>query len=112
MRNIEYDKEDLVGVKILETKWKHKAVEAIHRWLTDEVWSDEITRNTLKNYEYPPGPFTKFLYYFAGECYEAGWGVMVDFNERKQQIYLVNHYYKWMHHLRNGIEKQLNPYNP
>lgn len=31
---------------------------------------------------------------------QAGWGVMVDFNEHAQRIYLVDPYYKWMHKLR------------
>jgi hypothetical protein len=52
------------------------------------------------------GPFTKFLYYFAGRC-ECGWGVMIDFNEQKQLVYLTDHYYKWMHSIRDDIERYL-----
>lgn len=83
--------------------WKEKAKKEIYRWLTDESYSDEI----IKNSKIPVGPFTKFLYRFAAECPTAGWGVMVDFNEHSQKIYLVDRYYKWMHNLRDEIQEAL-----
>lgn len=46
------------------------------------------------------GPFTKFLYHFASLC-ECGWGVLIDFNERSQRVFLPDRYYKWMHQLRD-----------
>lgn len=82
--------------------WKDIAKKEIHRWLTDEAYSEEVTRTRLSKDENPPGPFTKFLYHFAWLC-ECGWGVMIDFNEYRQRIYLVDRYYKWMHTLRDEI---------
>jgi hypothetical protein len=85
------------------SSWREIAKQQIKRWLEDDFFSDEITREMLKNDDNPPGPFTKFLYWFALSCDGAGWGVMVDFSERNQQIYLVDKYYKWMHKLRDEI---------
>ena len=84
--------------------WEEIARGEIYKWLNDDEYSEKITRETLSKDENPPGPFTKFLYHFAFVC-EARWGVMIDFNERKQRIYLVNNYYKWMHKLRDEIEE-------
>lgn len=80
--------------------WNRIAHLEITRWLDDESYRDEICKTTMIN-EFM-GPFTKFLYHFAYMC-ECDWGVMVDFNERKQQVYLTDHYYKWMHKLRDEI---------
>jgi hypothetical protein len=82
------------------SSWKEIAVKEITRWLEDDEYKDKICRTTMT--EELLGPFTKFLYHFAWLC-ESGWGVMVDFNERTQRIYLTNFYYKWMHTLRDEI---------
>jgi hypothetical protein len=80
--------------------WEKKARHEIYRWLTDDKFQDEVTRTTMKDCMI--GPFTKFLYHFACEC-QCGWGVMVDFNERSQRVFLCDRYYKWMHKLRDEI---------
>lgn len=80
--------------------WEQIARKEIHKWLTDEAYEKEVTESTMKNERMRP--FTKFLYHFAYLC-ECGWGVMVDFDERKQRVYLPDHYYKWMHKLRDEI---------
>jgi hypothetical protein len=85
--------------------WKVKAYKEIYRWLTDESYEKEICDTTMKNESM--GPFTKFLYHFASECEGVGWGVMVDFNERSQRVFLTDRYYKWMHKLRDEIEADL-----
>lgn len=82
--------------------WKAIAQKEIERWLTDDDYREQVTRETLSKDENPPGEFTKFLYHFAFIC-ETGWGVMIDFNERSQRIYLTDHYYKWMHKIRDEI---------
>lgn len=82
------------------SSWKEIAINEIRRFITDEAYEKEVCDSTMKN-EFM-GPFTKFLYHFAWLC-ECGWGVMIDFNERKQRIYLTDHYYKWMHQLRDEI---------
>jgi predicted RNA-binding protein len=46
------------------------------------------------------------LYWFALSC-ETGWGVMVDFNDYAQRIYLCDHYYKWMHKLRDKLMEEV-----
>lgn len=84
--------------------WEQIARKEIHKWLTDEAYEKEVTESTMKNESM--GPFTKFLYHFAYLC-ECGWGVMVDFDERKQRVYLPDHYYKWMHKLRDEILSEL-----
>lgn len=84
--------------------WEQIARKEIHKWLTDEAYEKEVTESTMKN-EWM-GPFTKFLYHFAYLC-ECGWGVMVDFDERKQRVYLPDHYYKWMHKLRDEILSEM-----
>jgi hypothetical protein len=84
------------------SSWERIAKKQILRWLNDDEFSSRITRETLKNDEHPPGPFTKFLYWFACSC-QAGWGVMVDFNEYRQRVYLTDKYYKWMHKLRDEL---------
>lgn len=83
------------------SSWKEVAKAEITKWLDEEDYRNEITKNTLSG-EYI-GEFTKFLYYFAGLC-QCGWGVMVDFNERSQRVFLPDHYYKWMHKLRDEIQ--------
>ena len=80
--------------------WESIAQKEIRRWYNNEDYQNEICQSTMTGEMM--GPFTKFLYHFAFLC-ECGWGVMVDFNERKQQIYLTDHYYKWMHKLRDEI---------
>ncbi len=80
--------------------WGQIAHKEISRWLDDQAYQDDICRTTMIN-EYM-GPFTKFLYHFAAKC-QAGWGVMVDFNERQQKVHLTDHYYKWMHKVRDEI---------
>ena len=78
--------------------WEKIARKEIYKWLTDKAYEKEVTESTMKNESM--GPFTKFLYHFAYLC-ECGWGVMVDFDERKQRVYLPDHYYKWMNKLRD-----------
>ncbi len=85
--------------------WKEKARSEIYRWLTDDEFSERVIKETMKNEMI--GPFTKFLYHFAHECQSAGWGVMVDFNERSQKVHLTDRYYKWMHKLRDEIQEAL-----
>jgi len=84
------------------SSWTTIAKQQIERWLDDEEFSDYISREVLRNDENPPGPFTRFLYWFGFSC-EAGWGTMVDFNEYSQRTHLVDKYYKWMHKLRDEI---------
>ena len=82
--------------------WRSIAENEIRHYLENENYRDHIDKTTMVN-EYM-GPFTKFLYHFASKC-ECGWGVMVDFNEKSQRVFLPNHYYKWMHKLRDEIEE-------
>ena len=100
---MEREKYKVEGPRKLSS-WKEIAKAEIKRWLTDEAYEKEVTESTMKNEMM--GPFTKFLYHFAWLC-ECGWGVMVDFNERSQRIYLPDHYYKWMHKLRDEVEAEL-----
>jgi len=86
------------------SSWKEIAKAEIKRWLTDKSYEKEVTKNTMKN-EYM-GPFTKFLYHFAYLC-ECGWGVMIDFSERGQKVFLPDHYYRWMHKLRDEVITEL-----
>lgn len=83
------------------SSWKSIAKREISRWLNDQEYADKITRETMTGESM--GPFTKFLYHFASQCRCAGWGVMIDFNERTQRVFLPDHYYKWMHKLRDEI---------
>lgn len=80
--------------------WEEIARREIVKWLDHEEYKEEINRTTMTGESM--GPFTKFLYHFASLC-ECGWGVMVDFDERKQRVFLPDHYYKWMHKLRDEI---------
>lgn len=82
------------------SSWKKLAQREISKWLNDDEYRKEVTATTMKNESM--GEFTKFLYHFAYLC-ECGWGVMVDFDERKQRVFLPDHYYKWMHKLRDEI---------
>lgn len=82
--------------------WEQIAKRQILRYLNDEDFRHYIATEVMKLDENPPGPFTRFLYWFALSC-QAGWGVMVDFNDRAQRIYLVDPYYKWMHTLRDEL---------
>jgi len=84
------------------SSWKKIAWKQIERWLDDDEFREYVSKEVLKNADNPPGPFTRFLYWFGFSC-EAGWGTMVDFNERSQQSHLVDKYYKWMHQLRDEI---------
>ena len=84
--------------------WENYARIEIQKWLANDSYSEEITNTIMKNENI--GPFTKFLYYFGFRC-ESPWGVMIDFDERKQRIFLTNHYYKWMHKLRDEIQETL-----
>ena len=86
------------------SSWRTIAIQEIKRWIDDEAYSDYITANVMKN-EWM-GPFTKFLYHFAFQCKGCGWGLMVDFNERAQRVFLPNRYYEWMHKLRDEIYEQ------
>lgn len=87
------------------SSWKKHAYREIKRWIEDDEYRDKVTAETLSKDDNPPGPFTKFLYHFGFMC-ECGWGVMIDFNERSQRIFLTDHYYKWMHKLRDEIYLQ------
>lgn len=86
------------------SSWREIAKMEIRKWLTHETYKDEICATTMKA-EFM-GPFTKFLYHFAGLC-QCGWGVMIDFNERSQKVFLPDHYYKWMHKLRDQVIVEL-----
>lgn len=86
------------------SSWELIARKEIVRFLTDEDYQEEIFLTTMVNCDI--GPFTKFLYYFAWKC-ECGWGVMIDFNEYKQRVFLPDRYYKWMHKLKEEIESGL-----
>lgn len=88
------------------SSWKEIAKAEIKRWYTDEAYEKEVTESTMKNEMM--GPFTKFLYHFAFLC-ECDWGVMVDFDKRKQRVFLPDHYYKWMHKLRDEVVSELEP---
>lgn len=89
--------------------WETIARREIVKWLTDEAYEKEVTKSTMINESM--GPFTKFLYHFASLC-ECGWGVMIDFDERKQRVFLPDHYYKWMHRLRDEANDALEKINP
>jgi hypothetical protein len=104
-----------VNARVLKS-WEEHAKREIKRYLeTDNV--TDIIGDCMKN-EWL-GPFTKFLYWFALNC-ETGWGVMVDFNEYRQQIFLCDRYYKWMHKVRDEMlesmpdeyEEESNPIAP
>lgn len=82
------------------SSWENIARKEIHKWVTDYVYQKEICDTTMTGEMM--GPFTKFLYHFAYLC-NCGWGVMVDFNERSQRVFLPDHYYKWMHELRDSV---------
>lgn len=81
--------------------WRPKAIEAITRFYEDDEFNQKVVRETLPGESL--GPFTKFLYWFASEC-SCGWGVMIDFDERRQRVFLPNHYYQWMHKLRDELD--------
>lgn len=87
------------------SSWREIAITAITQWLGDEEYRNMICRTTMKGEDM--GPFTKFLYAFACKC-ECGWGVMIDFNERTQKVFLTGRYYKWMHKLRDEITEENN----
>lgn len=82
--------------------WDKKARQEIYKFLTNEKFRDEIINTVMVGEDM--GPFTKFLYHFGIEC-KCKWGVMIDFNEYKQRIFLVDKYYKWMHKLKDEIKK-------
>jgi hypothetical protein len=82
------------------SSWTAIAKWEITKWLCDAEFKERITREVMSMEDM--GPFTKFLYYFAFEC-QTGWGVMVDFNEYRQRVFLTDHYYKWMHQLRDEV---------
>lgn len=84
------------------SSWTMIAKRQIERWLDDEEFHKYMSNEVMSKDENPPGPFTRFLYWFGLSC-QAGWGVMIDFNEYRQQIFLCDHYYKWMHKLRDEI---------
>lgn len=84
-------------------------------------WERIISREIVKLYQSPEyekeicsttlpgeslGPFTKFLYHLGYIC-DAPFGVLIDFNERTQKIYLTNGFYKYVHKLRDKILEQL-----
>ncbi len=80
--------------------WEQIAKKEILKWLDSQEYRDEIQRTVMPNEDL--GPFTKFLYHFAFLC-KCGWGVMIDFDEYKQRVFLPDHYYKWMHKLRDEL---------
>lgn len=82
--------------------WRKHAWQQIERWLDDEDFYNYISTEVMSKDENAPGPFTRFLYWFGLSC-QTGWGVMIDFNEHTQRIFLCDHYYKWMHKLRDEI---------
>ena len=84
--------------------WKAIAKKEIERWLIDDEYKQEICDTTLTQESL--GPFTKFLYHFASQC-QAGWGVLIDFDEKKQRVFLPNHYYQWMHELRDEVRNEI-----
>jgi hypothetical protein len=87
-----------VNARVLKS-WEEHAKREINRYLeTDNV--KDIIGDCMKDEAL--GPFTKFLYWFALNC-ATGWGVMVDFSDRAQRIYLCDNYYKWMHKLRDEL---------
>lgn len=88
--------------------WEPFARAEIYKWLTDEAYQDEINKTTMT--QESMGPFTKFLYHFSSLC-ECGWGVLIDFNERSQRVFLPDHYYKWMHKLKDECEQALEKLN-
>jgi hypothetical protein len=83
--------------------WEHVAKKQILRFLNDDEFREYISNEVLKNDENPPGPFTRFLYWFGMSCEGAGWGVMINSSEKWQRIYLMDHYYKKMHEWRDQI---------
>ncbi len=87
--------------------WEKIARQEIYKWLTDEAYEKQVTETTMNGEMM--GPFTKFLYHFAYLC-ECGWGVMIDFNERKQRVYLPDRYYKWMHGLKAEVMAESDSY--
>lgn len=87
------------------SSWKEIAKQEIRRWVEDEAFSDYVTANVMKN-EWM-GPFTKFLYHFAHQCKGCGWGVMIDFNEHSQRVFLPDRYYKWMHEIREEVYNEM-----
>lgn len=87
------------------SSWRTIAWKQIKRFYEDDDFNQYISTQVMRNADNPPGPFTRFLYWFALSC-QAGWGVMVDFSDRSQQIYLCDKYYKWMHKLRDEINEQ------
>lgn len=86
------------------SSWRAIAQSQIQRFYNDDDFYHYVSTQVMRNAENPPGPFTRFLYWFALSC-QAGWGVMVDFSERSQQIYLCDKYYKWMHKLRDELNE-------
>lgn len=84
--------------------WEPFAKQEILRFINDEKYHESVVTETMPNENM--GPFTKFLYHFAGLC-AAPWGVLIDFDERKQRVYLPDHYYKWMHKLRDELFSQI-----
>lgn len=88
--------------------WENHARREIKKWIDNKDGVQEwVMKKVLSKAENPPGPFTRFLYHFAFNCQNAGWGVMVDFNEYSQQTHLCDKYYKWMHKLRDEIVDSL-----
>lgn len=104
MENIKYKVSDSGKLK----SWEQIAKKEIYKWLTDDNYQNQINKTTMT--KECMGPFTKFLYHFASLC-ECGWGVMIDFNEYKQRVFLPDHYYKWMHKLRDKIVLELETNN-
>jgi len=85
------------------SSWNDIAITELKKWYLDEEYQKDILLRVMVGENM--GPFTKFLYYFAGKC-KCSWGVMIDFNERSQKIFLTEHYYKWMHKLRDELNLQ------
>lgn len=87
------------------SSWRKHAWKQIERYLDDDEFRDYFANVFFSKAEDKPGPFTCFLYWF-GQCCQTGWGVMIDFNEYQQKIFLCDHYYKWMHKVRDEILAQ------
>lgn len=96
------------GVNALRlSNWKEIAMQQIKRFYEDEDFYLYISKEVFKNDENPPGPFTRFLYWFGFSCKGCGWGVMVDFNEYRQRTVLCDRYYKWMHQVRDEMNLEV-----
>lgn len=85
--------------------WEQHAKRQIIRFYKDEEFNHYISNEVLSKDENPLGPFTRFLYWFGNSC-QAGWDTMIGCREDGSGIiYLKDHYYKWMHKLRDELKE-------